>query len=120
MLPQQLTLTGKAVPATNNYHKWVALNGITVVGMTLCAASFSGSPSGFNIDLNDDGVAAVATFAANSAGTAGEWRSTATGGSNDVIAVARGSVLSVDVNFVGGSTPAADYTLVIHYLPSAD
>ena len=45
---------------------------------------------------------------------------TATGGSNDVVNVARGSVLSIDLNFVGGTTPTADYTLVLHYLPSAD
>jgi hypothetical protein len=120
MLPQQLVFTGKAVPATNNYHKWVALNGLTVVGMTLCAASFGGAPTGFSVDLNDDGAAAITALAANTAGTAGEWRSTATGGSNDVVQVARGSVLSVDLNFTGGSTPNADYTLVIHYLPSAD
>jgi len=120
MLPQQLVFTGKGVPATANYHKWVALQGVTVVGITLCAASFAGSPSGFNIDLNDDGSGVITAVAANTAGTVGEWRSTATGGSNEVVHVARGSVLSVDLNFTGGSTPNADYTLVVYYLPSAD
>ena len=120
MLPQQIVFTGKAMPATANYHKWGALNGITVVGITLCAASFSGAPTGFNVDLNDDGAGVITAVAANSAGVVGEWRSTATGGSNDAVQVARGSVLSVDLNFVGGTSPNADYTLVIHYLPSAD
>ena len=120
MLPQQLVFTGKSVPATANYHKWVALNGMTIVGITLCAATLTGAPSGFNIDLNDDGTGVISTVSANTAGTVGEWRSTATGGVNDAVQVARGSLLSVDLNFSGGSTPSADYTLVIHYLPSAD
>lgn len=120
MLPTLIVFTGKAVVATANYHKWVAHTGMTVVGISLCAASFGGSPSGFNVDLNDDGAGVISAVAANSAGTAGEWKSTAVGGSNDVVHVARGSVLSVDLNFSGGSTPNADYTLVIYYLPSAD
>lgn len=120
MLPAQIVFTGKAVAATANYHKWAAQTGITVVGISLCAASFGGAPSGFNIDLNDDGAGVITAVAANSAGTVGEWKSTAPGGSNDVVQVARGSVLSIDINFSGGSSPNADYTLVIFYLPSAD
>lgn len=120
MLPVQLALTGKTVVATANHHKWTALHGMTVIGMTLCAAAFGGAPSGFNIDLNDDGVAVVSALAANAAGTVGEWKSSAAGGANDVVHIARGSTVGVDINFVGGSSPSADYTLIIHYLPSAD
>lgn len=120
MLPQQIVFTGKAVPATSNYHKWVAINGMTVVGATLCAAAFTGSPTGFNIDLNDDGTGVITALAANTAGTVAEWRTTATGGSNEVVHVARGSLLSVDINLAGGTTPSVEYTLVISYLPSAD
>jgi len=120
MLPGLFALTGKGVAATNNAHEFTALTGMTVVGMSLCAAAFSGTPTGFNVDLNDDGAAAIAALAANTAGTPGEWRSTATGGSNEPVQIARGSNVTVDVNFSGGTTPTADYTLLIYYLPSAD
>ena len=120
MLPTCMTLTGKGVAATNTYHEFTAMQGMTVVGASLCAASFTGTPSGFNVDLNDDGAAAITALAANTAGTPGEWRSTALGGSNDPVSIARGSNVTVDVNFSGGTAPTADYTLLIYYLPSAD
>lgn len=120
MLPLTLTLTGKGVPATNTYHEFTALQGMTVVGVSLCAASFTGSPTGFNVDVNDDGAAAITALAANTAGTPGEWKSTAVGGANDPIQIARGSNVTLDVNFSGGSSPTADYTVVVWYLPSAD
>ena len=113
-------LTGKGVAATANYHEFTALQGMTIVGVSLCAASFTGSPTGFNVDLNDDGAAVITALAANSAGTPGEWRSTAMGGTNEPVHVARGSNVTVDVNFTGGSAPTADYTLAIWALPSAD
>ncbi|MGL4648532.1 MAG: hypothetical protein ACRC1H_03920, partial [Caldilineaceae bacterium] len=64
MLPIMVALTGKGVAATNTYHEWTALQGFTVVGMSLCAASFTGTPTGFNVDLNDDGSAAISALAA--------------------------------------------------------
>lgn len=120
MLPLTMTLTGKGVPATNTYHEFTALQGMAIVGVSLCAASFTGSPTGFNVDLNDDGAAVITALAANTAGTAGEWKSTAVGGANDPIHIARGSNVTLDVNFSGGSSPTADYTIVVWYLPSAD
>ena len=120
MLPVSMVLGGKGVAAANNYHKWTALQGVTVVGLSLCAASFTGSPTAFNVDLNDDGAGAITALAANTAGTPGEWRSTALGGTVDPVQVARGSVVSVDINFTGGTTPSADYTLVVWYLPNTD
>jgi hypothetical protein len=119
MLPVLFALTGKGVAATNNYHKFIAQQGLTIVGLSLCAASFTGSPTAFTVDLNDDGVAAITALAANTAGTAGEWKSTAVGGANEPLAVAAGSVVSVDINFSGGTTPTADFTLAIWYLPNA-
>lgn len=120
MLPMMLVLTGKGVAATNNVHEWTALQGMTVVGASLCAAAFSGTPTGFSIDLNDDGSAALAALAANTAGTPGEWKSTAMGGTADPLFIARGSNVTVDVNFTGGTGPTADYTLALWCLPSAD
>ncbi len=120
MLPVLMTLGGKGVAAANNYHKWTALQGLTVVGLSLCAASFTGSPTGFNVDLNDDGAAVISALAANTAGTPGEWRSTAMGGSVEPVQIARGSSVSIDINFSGGTTPSADYTLLVWHLPNAD
>lgn len=120
MLPDMMALTGKGVVATNNYHKFTALQGFTVVGMSLCAAAFTGTPTGFNVDLNDDGVGVITAVAANAAGTTGEWKSSAVGGSADPVTIARGSVVTVDLNFAGGTSPTAEYTLVIYYVSSAD
>lgn len=120
MLPTMMALTGKGVAAANTYHEFTAAAGFTIAGASLCAASFTGSPTGFNVDVNDDGAAVVTALAANTAGTPGTWLSTALGGSADPIAVARGSNVTVDVNFAGGSSPTADYTLVLWLLPSAD
>ena len=120
MLPNMIALAGKGVGANNNYHKFNALQGFTVVGMTLCAFALTGSPTGFNVDLNDDGVGVIAALASNAAGTVGEWKSTAVGGSADAVTIARGSVVSVDLNFAGGTSPTAEYTLIIYYVPSAD
>ncbi len=120
MLPNMMALTSKGVGATNNYHKFVAQQGFTVVGLNLCAVALTGTPSGFNVDLNDDGVGVITAVAANSVGQVGEWKSTAVGGTADAVAIARGSVVSVDLNFSGGTSPTAEYTLIIYYLPSAD
>jgi hypothetical protein len=120
MLPNMVALTGKGVAATNNYHEFTALTGMVVVGVSLCAASFTGTPTGFNVDLNDDGAAQLTALAANTAGTPGEWKSSALGGSADPLAIVRGSNVTVDVNFSGGTSPTADYTLVIWWLPSVE
>ena len=56
MLPTMMALSGKAVAATNTYHEFTALAGFTLVGASLCAASFTGTPTGFNVDVNDDGA----------------------------------------------------------------
>jgi hypothetical protein len=120
MLPMMMTFCGKGVAAANNYHELTALQGFTIVGVSVCAASFTGTPTGFNLDVNDDGAAVITALAANTAGTPGEWKSSAVGGANDPITVARGSNMTVDINFAGGTTPTADYTLVLWVLPSAD
>jgi hypothetical protein len=90
--------------------------GITLVGVTVCAEAFTGSPTGFNIDIQDDAADVITAVAANSAGTPGEWKSTHLGGSNAPISVAAGSVLEVDVNLTGGTSPTADYDVTIFAL----
>lgn len=90
--------------------------GITIVGVTLCAESFTGSPTGFNIDIQDDSTDVITAVAANVAGTPGEWKSTHLGGSDAPVLVAAGSVVEVDVNLTGGSTPTADYDVTLFAL----
>ena len=90
--------------------------GVTIVGVTVCAEAFTGSPTGFNIDIQDDTVDVITAIAANSAGTPGEWKSTHFGGGNAPVAVAAGSVVEVDVNLTGGTTPTADYDVTIFAL----
>jgi hypothetical protein len=90
--------------------------GITVVGVTVCAEAFTGSPTGFNIDLQKDAIDVITAVAANSAGTPGEWKSTHFGGSNTPVAVAAGSVIEIDVNLTAGTTPTADYDITIFAL----
>lgn len=90
--------------------------GITIVGVTVCAEAFTGSPTGFNIDIQDDTTDVISAVAANAAGTPGEWKSTHLGGSNAPVSVAAGSVLEVDVNLTAGSSPTADYDVTIFAL----
>jgi hypothetical protein len=108
--------SAQAQTTANGVHTLKVPFGITIVGVTVCAEAFTGSPTGFNIDIQDDTVDAVTAVAANTAGTPGEWKSTHFGGSNTPVAMAAGSVMEVDVNLVAGSTPTADYDVTIFAL----
>jgi hypothetical protein len=110
---QTFTLSNQGQAAANNVHNLQLLQEVTIVGVTLCAEAFTGSPSGFNVDINDDGVGVITAVAANTAGTPGNWKSTHFGGSNTPVHVEKDSKLSVDVNFSGGSSPTADYEVTI-------
>jgi hypothetical protein len=93
-----------------------ALEDMTIVGVSLCAEAFTGTPTGFNIDIQDDGSDVIAAVAANTAGTPGTWKAVHMGGTNSAAHIAAGSSVEVDVNFSGGTTPDADFTLLIYYL----
>lgn len=110
------TFSAQAQATANGVHRVKVPFGITIVGVTLCAEAFTGSPTGFNIDIQDDTVDVITAVAANTAGTPGEWKSTHFGGSNTPVAVAAGSVVEVDINLVAGSTPTADYDVTIFAL----
>jgi hypothetical protein len=108
--------SAQAQVTANGVHLVKVPFGITLVGVTVCAEAFTGSPTGFNIDIQDDTVDVITAVAANSAGTPGEWKSTHLGGSNAPVAVAAGSVVEVDVNLTAGSSPTADYDVTIYAL----
>ena len=53
-----------------------------IVYVSVVAEAFGGAPSGFDIDIQDDGVDAITAIAANTAKTVGTWVSKHFGGSN--------------------------------------
>jgi hypothetical protein len=108
--------SAQAQVTANGVHLVKVPFGITLVGVTVCAEAFTGSPTGFNIDIQDDTADVITAVAANTAGTPGEWKSTHLGGSNVPVAVAAGSVVEVDVNMTAGSSPTADYDVTIYAL----
>ena len=108
--------SAQAQATGNGVHLLKVPFGMTIVAVALCAEAFTGSPTGFNIDIQDDTVDVITAIAANSAGTPGEWKSTHFGGGNAPVAVAAGSVVEVDVNLTGGTTPTADYDVTIFAL----
>ena len=118
MSSQLLTFnfSAQAQGTANGVHTVKVPFGITLVGVTVCAEAFTGSPTGFTIDIQADTADVITAVAANSAGTPGEWKSTHFGGSNAPVVVAAGSVVEVDVNLVAGSSPTADYDVTIYAL----
>lgn len=108
--------SAQAQVTANGVHTVKVPFGMTIVGVTVCAEAFTGSPTGFNIDIQDDTVDVITAVAANSAGTPGEWKSTHFGGSNAPVFVAAGSVVEVDINLTAGSSPTADYDVTIYAL----
>jgi hypothetical protein len=96
-----------------------ALEAMTIVGVSLCAEAFTGTPTGFNVDVQDDGSDVITAVAANTAGTPGTWKTAHMGGTETPVHVAAGSSVEVDVNLAGGSSPTADFTLLVYYLAGA-
>ncbi len=107
------TFSSQAQADADGVHTLYTPLGLTLVGVSVTAEAFTGSPTGFNVDIQDDGADIVTAVAANTAGTPGTWLSTHLGGSETPIAIAAGSEVEVDVNLVGGSTPTADYDVTL-------
>ena len=98
-------------------HGFVAPVGMTLVGVSVYPEAFTGTPTGFNVDVNVGETEVVKALAANTAGTAGTWSSKHLGGANTAVAIAKAAVVTVDVNLVEGSTPTADYDVCLWLLP---
>jgi len=112
-LPVPLSFSGQAVPATDAVHKIKLPFGVMITAVSLAPISFTGTPTGFTVDLNVDGVAKLAALAANTAGTPVNWKSKHHQGADEVIRVPKDGVLSVDVNLADGTTPTVTYDLII-------
>lgn len=107
------TFSAQAQADADGVHTLYAPVGLTLVGVTVCAEAFTGSPTGFNVDVQDDGADVVTAVAANTAGTPGSWLAAHLGGSESAVAIAAGSEVEIDVNLTGGSSPTADYDVTL-------
>jgi len=88
----------------------------TYVYGSVCAQSFTGTPTAFTVDINDDGTA-IDTITASTAGTPGTGAPTKAEQREATNQIAGDSVISLDFNFTGGSTPAAnDVTILLWFL----
>ena len=104
-----MSFSSQAQGDADAVHGFKAPIGMTLVGVTLYPEAFTGTPTGFNVDVNVGEAAAVTALAANTAGTAGEWKAGHLGGSKVAVAIAAGDAVTLDVNLAGGTTPTADY-----------
>lgn len=111
-----MTFTVEAQDDADGVIGFDALETMTIVGVSLWAEAFTGTPTAFDIDIQDDGNDVITAIDASTAKTAGNWQSTMMGGTNDPVTIAAGSEVEIDVNFTGGSSPTADFTLAIWYL----
>lgn len=87
----------------------------TIVAVNYTLHTVTGSPTGANIDIQDDTVDAITAIAlaAFTAGSVAEWLSKHMGGSEDAVEVAAGSKLEIDLNLTGGTSPTAGLNGII-------
>ena len=107
------------IVATDSVVDFQALEDMTIVGVSLCAEVFTGTPTGCTIDIQDDGTDVIAAITANTALTPGVWQSVHMGGTNAPVHIVAGSEVEIDLNLTGGSTPTASFSVVIWYLGGA-
>lgn len=105
--------------AADSVINFKALEAMTIVGVSLCATVFTGTPTGFTVDIQDDASDVIAAITANTALTPGTWLTPHMGGTETPVTIAAGSVVEVDLNLTGGSTPTAEFDVVIYYLAGA-
>ncbi len=91
--------------------------GVMITAVTVQPDSFTGTPTGFTVDLNVDGDAtAVAALAANTAGTVVHWLSKHHQGDDEVIRVAKNTDVTLDVNLTGGTSPTVDGIVTLWFV----
>jgi len=109
----------EAIADTDSVIDFSALEAMTIVCVSLCASVFTGTPTGFDIDIQDDGTDVITAIAANTALTPGTWKTAHMGGTETPVTIAAGSEVEIDVNLTGGSSPTAKFDVVIWYLAGA-
>ena len=91
--------------------------GIMITAVTVQPDAFTGTPTGFTVDLNVDGDATdVAALAANTAGTVVHWLSKHHQGDDEVIRVAKNTDVTLDVNLAGGTSPTVDGIVTLWFI----
>lgn len=109
-----MVFTGEAQLDADGVFEFDTPVGLTIWGVSLCAEAFANTPSAFTIDIQDDGTDVISAVTASTAGTPGTWYTPALGGTETPVHIAAGSDVEVDVNLAGGSSPTADFTLVLY------
>jgi len=105
-----------ALASSDSAIDFLALEEMTIVGVSVCATVFTGTPTGFHVDIQDDTVDAIAAITANTALTPGTWKSVHMGGTNAAVVIAAGSEVEIDWHPTGGTAPTAAGDVVIWYL----
>ena len=91
--------------------------GVMITAVTVQPDAFTGTPTGFTVDLNVDGDATdVAALAANMAGTVVHWLSKHHQGDDEVIRVAKNIDVTIDVNLAGGTSPTVDGIVTLWFI----
>ena len=90
----------------------------TIVAVDYTLHTVTGGPTGANIDIQDDTVDAITAIAlaAFTAGSKAEWLAKHMGGAQIAVEVAAGSVLEIDLNLTGGTSPTAGLNGIIWVL----
>ena len=63
------------IVATDSVIDFQALEDMTIVGVSLCATAFTGTPTACTVDIQDDGTDVIAAITASTALTPGVWQS---------------------------------------------
>ncbi|MFO7634747.1 MAG: hypothetical protein R6W76_19510 [Caldilinea sp.] len=108
-----LNFTAQAQAAGAALHKITAPFGFMITAVSLTPIAFTGTPTGFSIDVNVGATAALAALAADVAGTPVNWKSRHHQGDDEVIRVAKDATVTIDVNLTGGVTPTVTYDLIL-------
>ena len=91
--------------------------GVMITAVTVQPDAFTGTPTGFTVDLNVDGDATdVAALAADTAGTVVHWLSRHHQGDDEVIRVAKNTDVTLDVNLAGGTSPTVDGIVTLWFI----
>lgn len=114
-----IVFCAQAQAAANVAHAVKLPRGAMFVGASFHVEGLSGSPTNviFDIGGGSDGTTAIKAAAATlTAAGCAEYLTRHLGGANDPYALSDGDWLAIDVNFTDGSTPKADYEIVLWLL----
>ena len=91
--------------------------GVMITAVSVQPDAFTGTPTGFTVDLTVDGDATdVAALAADTAGTVVHWLSKHYQGDDEVIRVAKNTDVTLDVNLAEGTDPTVDGIVTLWFI----